>query len=44
VTGVQTCALPILSYTPTIRLADGTPLQPTNADLTNAMRFLLDLA
>jgi hypothetical protein len=32
-----------MSYTPTIRLADGTPLQPANADLTNAMRFLLDL-
>ena len=39
----DTSAAQPMSYTPTIRLADGTPLQPTNADLTNAMRFLLDL-
>lgn len=39
----DTSAAQPMSYTPTIRLADGTPLQPANADLTNAMRFLLDL-
>ena len=32
-----------MSYTPSVRLADGTRLQPSNADLTNAIRFLLDL-
>lgn len=32
-----------MSYTPAVRLADGTRLQPSNADLTNAIRFLLDL-
>jgi hypothetical protein len=40
----DTSAQTAMSYTPTIRLPNGTPLQPTNSDLTNAMRFLLDLA
>ena len=40
----DTSATAPMSYTPPIRLADGTPLQPTNADLTNGIRFLLDLA
>ena len=39
----DTSATSPMSYTPTVRLADGTLLQPSNADLTNAMRFLLDL-
>jgi hypothetical protein len=40
----DTAAQTAMSYTPTIRLPNGTALQPTNFDLTNAMRFLLDLA
>jgi hypothetical protein len=40
----DTSAQTAMSYTPTIRLPNGTALQPTNFDLTNAMRFLLDLA
>jgi hypothetical protein len=32
-----------MSYTPPIGLPDGTRIQPSNADLTNAIRFLLDL-
>lgn len=32
-----------MSYTPVVSLGDGTRVQPSNADLTNAIRFLLDL-
>ena len=32
-----------MHYTPAVALADGTDFQPTNSDLTNAIRFLLDL-
>ena len=32
-----------MSYTPAVGLPDGTRIQPCNADLTNAIRFLLDL-
>jgi hypothetical protein len=32
-----------MSYTPTVTLGDSTELQPSNADLTNAIRYLLDL-
>jgi hypothetical protein len=42
VTADSSSAAP-MSYTPTVTLGDGTQLQPSNADLTNAIRFLLDL-
>jgi hypothetical protein len=42
VTADSSSAVP-MSYTPTVTLGDGTQLQPSNADLTNAIRFLLDL-
>jgi carbon starvation protein CstA len=32
-----------MHYTPAVALDDGTDFQPSNADLTNAIRFLLDL-
>jgi hypothetical protein len=32
-----------MSYTPAVALRDGTRFQPSNADLTGAIRFLLDL-
>ena len=43
VTADSSSAVP-MSYTPSVTLGDGTQLQPSNADLTNAIRFLLDLA
>ena len=39
----DTSATTPMSYAPTVQLADGTRLQPSNADLSNAIRFLLDL-
>ena len=32
-----------MNYTPVVPLPDGTQYRPSNADLTNAIRFLLDL-
>lgn len=39
----DTLATTPMSYTPAVALRDGTRFQPSNADLTGAIRFLLDL-
>jgi hypothetical protein len=39
----DTLATTPMSYTPAVALRDGTLFQPSNADLTSAIRFLLDL-
>ena len=43
VTADSTAATP-MPYTPTVATRDGRSFQPTNADLSTAVRFLLDLA
>jgi hypothetical protein len=39
----DTSAATPMNYTPAVALRDGTRFQPSNADLTGAVRFLLDL-
>jgi hypothetical protein len=39
----DTSAATPMHYTPAVALPDGTSVQPSNADLSNAIRFLLDL-